>query len=209
MDLGLLHYDIFNSIGFKPLQCMAVLFDPDKVIDNDKDNKENRAERGEKEKETDMNTKLERERERVIKMTNLQEKEALIHDERRRRKKGDQKEVESNLNVGEDDVVEEIFDQTEDCGSNSIISTAFCTPLSSPHYSRITSSNDVSLKIDGIDSSLYHHDSNEKLEEENVPISSSSSCFLSPSFSTADDWQFIYNVEIWHNRGKEFQIEKQ
>ena len=28
MDLGLFHYDIFNSIGFKPLQCMAVLFDP-------------------------------------------------------------------------------------------------------------------------------------------------------------------------------------
>jgi hypothetical protein len=29
MDLGILQYDIFNSIGFKPLQCMAVLFDPE------------------------------------------------------------------------------------------------------------------------------------------------------------------------------------
>jgi hypothetical protein len=29
MDLGLLHYDIFNSIGYKPLQIMAVFFDPE------------------------------------------------------------------------------------------------------------------------------------------------------------------------------------
>jgi hypothetical protein len=29
MDLGLLQYDIFNSIGYKPLQIMAVFFDPE------------------------------------------------------------------------------------------------------------------------------------------------------------------------------------
>ena len=239
MDLGFLQYDIFNSIGFKPLQCMAVLFDPDKYEENQKEKEKEMEREKEKKKETGNEKERDIENDKETKEENEGENGKKNREQKEKEKKKTEKYMIEEKNVreqqnGRNDIVEietdinnniqEIKSDSKsqlDRGSSSRISTAFSTPLPSPLHSEYSSCNTLT-NMEGMAVAINDNlnceegggeiewvpKDNESSTSTFPSSSSSSSSSSSPLLSINNDWQFIYNIEIWHDRSLQFQEQK-